>query len=129
MESQRLQMERQIQMQQLIQERMMAMNVARARDIAYYLMIFTSAVGIVGIPMTVQKKNPVYIFPMFPLAFVWHYFYDLGFGNKLTRQRKYAEELLASKPELVALPKGPITFDEIEECRRKLKLEAEKFEP
>ncbi|XP_070287704.1 plasminogen receptor (KT) isoform X1 [Myotis yumanensis] len=90
----RLQLERQLMMQNEMRERQMAMQVAWSRE---FLKYFGTFFGIAAISLTagaIKRKKPAFLFPIIPLGFVLTYQYDLGYGTLLQRM-KVVEFLLS----------------------------------
>ncbi|XP_074646192.1 plasminogen receptor (KT)-like [Tubulanus polymorphus] len=115
--TQQLQMERQLNMQNLMRERMMAAQLAKNKDIFYWFSSFY-AVALMGLIRGYSKaKNPAFIGPLVPLTFILGYQIDLNYGNKLQRIRDGAETILKEDLSLISMPGGVPTFDEIEERR------------
>ncbi|XP_012861097.1 plasminogen receptor (KT) [Echinops telfairi] len=114
----RLQLERQLTMQNEMRERQMAMQVAWSRE---FLKYFGTFFGIVTIALTtgaIKGKKPVFLFPIVPLGFVLTYQYDLGYGTLLQRMKGEAENILDAEKERLQLPGGMITFESLEKARR-----------
>jgi hypothetical protein len=107
-------MRRQANMQMAMQQRLMAIQLGRARD----LVMFQGAFLTIAIPAllagAVRGKNPSTAAPILPLLFVFAYQLDLAYGTKLTRIRAEAEHILRSEPHLVQIPKGVPTITEID---------------
>ncbi|XP_059512731.1 plasminogen receptor (KT) isoform X1 [Myotis daubentonii] len=84
----RLQLERQLMMQNEMRERQMAMQVAWSRE---FLKYFGTFFGIAAISLTagaIKRKKPAFLFPIIPLGFVLTYQYDLGYGTLLQRMKE-----------------------------------------
>nr|XP_031532809.1 plasminogen receptor (KT) isoform X2 [Vicugna pacos] len=83
----RLQLERQLMMQNEMRERQMAMQIAWSRE---FLKYFGTFFGIAAISLTagaIKRKKPAFIFPIVPLGFVLTYQFDLGYGTLLQRMK------------------------------------------
>uniref|UniRef100_A0A8C0A6L1 Plasminogen receptor with a C-terminal lysine n=1 Tax=Bos mutus grunniens TaxID=30521 RepID=A0A8C0A6L1_BOSMU len=83
----RLQLERQLIMQNEMRERQMAMQIAWSRE---FLKYFGTFFGITAVSLTagaIKGKKPVLIFPMVPLGFVLAYQYDMGYGTLIHRMK------------------------------------------
>lgn len=79
------QMERQIRMQLLMRERMVATQLAVVREAIYWWGGFYG-LCLVGLTAGFLKtKNPGVIAPLVPLSFVVGYQADMAFGNKMER--------------------------------------------
>ncbi|KAM6170519.1 plasminogen receptor (KT) [Rhynchocyon petersi] len=114
----RLQLERQLIMQNEMRERQMAMQVAWSREFIKY---FGTFFGIAAISLTagaIKKKKPAFLFPIVPLSFVLTYQYDLGYGTLLQRMKGEAENVLEREKSKLQLPKGMITFESLEKARK-----------
>nr|XP_020657226.1 plasminogen receptor (KT) isoform X2 [Pogona vitticeps] len=114
----RLQLERQILMQNQMRERVMATNIAWTREFLKYFGTFT---GLAAVGLTigaVKKKKPGLFLPLVPLSFILVYQYDMGYGSLLQRIKSEAENILDSECSMLEMPKGPITFEDIEKARR-----------
>uniref|UniRef100_A0A2A4IZV3 Plasminogen receptor (KT) n=1 Tax=Heliothis virescens TaxID=7102 RepID=A0A2A4IZV3_HELVI len=99
-------MERQIQLQYQMQERQMAMQIARSRDTCLWFTTFyvTAAAGLfTGFRRT---KRPYLLVPMIPLTFVTLYYWDLAYGNKVHRIRMEAEHIMTHEADYLEWPCG-----------------------
>ncbi|VCW98597.1 unnamed protein product [Gulo gulo] len=84
----RLQLERQLMMQNEMRERQMALQIAWSRE---FLKYFGTFFGIAAISLTagaIRRKKPAFLFPIIPLSFVFTYQYDLGYGTLLQRMKE-----------------------------------------
>ncbi|XP_069019880.1 plasminogen receptor (KT) isoform X1 [Embiotoca jacksoni] len=114
----RLQMERQILMQNQMRERQMAMQIAWSREFLKYFGIFF-AVATVGLTAgAIKKKKPVLLAPIIPLGFIFSFHMDSAYGTLIYRMRGEAESIMASEHDRLDLPHGVPTFDTIEKARR-----------
>ncbi|XP_044302827.1 plasminogen receptor (KT) [Varanus komodoensis] len=114
----RLQLERQLLMQNQMRERQMAMQIAWTRE---FLKYFGTFFGLAAVGVTVgavKKKKPQLFLPMIPLSFILAYQYDMGYGSLLQRMKSEAENILDTENTMLDMPKGPITFDALEKARR-----------
>ncbi|NXO89040.1 PLRKT protein, partial [Certhia brachydactyla] len=64
----------------------------------------------------IKRKNPAVLLPILPLSFVFCYHYDMGYGTLLQRIKE-AENILDTLTTLLELPKGPLTFEDLERIR------------
>ncbi|XP_037547680.1 plasminogen receptor (KT) [Nematolebias whitei] len=114
----RLQLERQILMQNQMRERQMAMQIAWSREfLKYYGSFF--AVATLGLTAgAVKRKKPGMLLPIIPLGFVLAYQMDSAYGTMIFRMREEAESIMASEQNRLDLPHGAPTFDSIEKARR-----------
>ncbi|XP_071119202.1 plasminogen receptor (KT)-like isoform X2 [Haliotis cracherodii] len=83
-----IQMERQIQMQNQMRERMMAMQIARARDIFVWFGSFYTLASLGMIAGFSKQRKPTVLIPALPLTFLLAYQYDMAYGNKMERMRE-----------------------------------------
>ncbi|KFO34705.1 plasminogen receptor (KT) [Fukomys damarensis] len=114
----RLQLERQLILQNEMRERQMAMQIAWSRE---FLKYFGTFFGIATISLTagaIKQKKPVFFIPVVPLSFIFAYQYDLGYGTLLQRMKGEAEDILETEKSKLQLPKGVITFENLEKARR-----------
>ncbi|NXI05922.1 PLRKT protein, partial [Pachycephala philippinensis] len=111
----RLQMERQLIMQNLMRERQTAMQIAWTREFLKYFGTFFGLSAVVLTTGAIKRKNPAVLLPILPLSFVLFYQYDMGYGTLL--QRMKAENILDTQSTLLELPKGPLTYEDLEKIR------------
>ncbi|XP_045879757.1 plasminogen receptor (KT) isoform X3 [Meles meles] len=114
----RLQLERQLMMQNEMRERQMALQIAWSRE---FLKYFGTFFGIAAISLTagaIRRKKPAFLFPIIPLSFVFTYQYDLGYGTLLQRMKGEAENILETEKSKLQLPRGMITFENLEKARK-----------
>ncbi|CAM1306858.1 PLGRKT (predicted) [Pycnogonum litorale] len=117
---QSIQMERQIQMQNQMRERQMSMQIARTREMFYWLGSFyvITSVGLLAGYRKIRK--PIILGPLLPLTFFVGYFGDMAYGNKLHRIKSEAENIMEFESQLLAPPRGLPTFAIIEEGRKQM---------
>ncbi|KAM9735060.1 plasminogen receptor (KT) isoform 1-T2 [Menidia menidia] len=114
----RLQMERQILMQNQMRERQMAMQIAWSREFLKYYGAFF-AVAASGLTIgAIKRKKPGLLAPIVPLGFILSYQMDSAYGTLVYRMRGEAENIMASEPDRLDLPQGLPTFESIEKARR-----------
>ncbi|KFP09372.1 plasminogen receptor (KT) [Egretta garzetta] len=114
----RLQLERQLLMQNQMRERQTAMQIAWTRE---FLKYFGTFFGLAAVGLTagaIKKKNPGVLLPIVPLSFIFAYQYDMGYGTLLQRIKGEAENILDTQSTLLELPKGPLTYEDLEKIRR-----------
>ncbi|XP_003782946.1 plasminogen receptor (KT) [Otolemur garnettii] len=114
----RLQLERQLMMQNEMRERQMAMQIAWSRE---FLKYFGTFFGVTAISLTagaIKSKKPALLIPIVPLSFIFTYQYDLGYGTLLQRMKSEAEDVLETEKNKLELPRGMITFESLEKARR-----------
>ncbi|XP_036030285.1 plasminogen receptor (KT) [Onychomys torridus] len=114
----RLQLERQLTMQNEMRERQIAMQIAWSREFLKYFGTFFCIAAISLTTGAIKRKKPAFLFPIVPLSFVFTYQYDLGYGTLLQRMKSEAEDILETEKTKLELPKGMITFESLEKARR-----------
>ncbi|KAL5016084.1 hypothetical protein ScPMuIL_005673 [Solemya velum] len=115
--TQKLQLERQLQMQNQMRERMMAMQIGRARELFYWLGSFYTLATLGMLAGFERRRSPGMLVPFVPLTFIVAYQYDMAFGTKMTRIREEADKIMSEEGALLALPHDLPTFDTIEAAR------------
>ncbi|NXY29009.1 PLRKT protein, partial [Pomatorhinus ruficollis] len=113
----RLQLERQLILQNLIRERQTAMQIAWTREFLKYFGTFFGLFAAVLTTGAIKRKNPAVLLPILPLSFIFSYHYDMGYGTLMQRIRGEAEHILDTQSTLLELPKGPLTFEDLEKIR------------
>ncbi|NXB08907.1 PLRKT protein, partial [Cnemophilus loriae] len=113
----RLQLERQLVLQNLMRERQTAMQIAWTREFLKYFGTFCGIAAAVLTTGAIKRKNPAVLLPMLPLGFVFSYQYDMGYGTLLQRIKGEAENILDTQSTLLELPKGPLTYEDLEKIR------------
>ncbi|KAL8598488.1 hypothetical protein ACOMHN_051276 [Nucella lapillus] len=119
-----MQLERQLQMQNAMRERQMAMQIARGRDLFMWWASFYSVTLVGGIMGFTKKRSPAALVPLVPLTFIVGYMYDLGYGSKIDRMRAEADRIIDEEQSLLSMPHGLPTFQDIEKGRLAQKDEA-----
>ncbi|XP_017663831.1 PREDICTED: plasminogen receptor (KT) isoform X1 [Lepidothrix coronata] len=122
----RLQLERQLVLQNLMRERQAAMQIASTREFLRYFGTFFGLSAVVLTAGAMKKKNPAFLMPIVPLGFVFAYNCDMGYGTLLQRVKGEAENILDTQSTLLELPKGPVTFEDLEKIRSQAKFFREK---
>ncbi|XP_039946413.1 plasminogen receptor (KT) [Hirundo rustica] len=112
-----LQLERQLILQNLMRERQTAMQIAWTREFLKYFGTFCGLAAVVLTTGAIKRKNPLVLLPMLPLSFVFSYHYDMGYGTLLQRIKGEAENILDTQSTLLELPKGRLTFEDLEKIR------------
>jgi len=112
-----MQMERQLVMQNEMRERMMSVQIARAREILNYYMPFYSLVVVGGIAGAWKTKKPTALIPSVPLGFVLAFQIDSAYGSLMQRVRDEAEAIMTNERDRLQLPNGMPTFTSIETKR------------
>ncbi|KAM4710251.1 plasminogen receptor (KT) [Discoglossus pictus] len=114
----RLQLERQILMQNQMRERQMAMQIAWSREFLKYYGTFFSLAAFGLTAGAIKRKKPALFIPVVPLGFVFAYQFDMGYGTLLQRMKGEAENILETESSLLEVPNGLPTFESIEKARR-----------
>ncbi|XP_041475286.1 plasminogen receptor (KT)-like [Lytechinus variegatus] len=110
--------QRQIQMQNKMRERGMAMQLAGSRELFNWLASFYGVVAVAGLAGA-AKGSKAALVPLIPLTFLVGYQWDYCFNTKVERIRKEAERILNEEPSILSLPNGLPTFEDIEAARTK----------
>jgi len=113
-------LERQIQMQDQMRERMVAMQVAKARDLFYWLGSFYVVAGLAMVTGFARTKKPAAIAPLLPLTFVVAYQADLAYGTKLNRIKAESENIMMYERDLTEPPAGLPTLATIDAGRLRM---------
>lgn len=114
----RLQVERQILMQNEMRERQMAMQIAWSREFLKYFGTFFTLTTLGLTVGAIKRKRPGMFAPVVPLSFILAYQMDLAYGTLVYRMKGEAESIMVSQHDLLDLPHGTPTFDSIEKARR-----------
>ncbi|XP_067106727.1 plasminogen receptor (KT) [Osmerus mordax] len=114
----RLQMERQILMQDQMRERMVAMQIAWSREFLKYYGAFFSLATLGLTVGAIKQKRPAFLAPLVPLSFVLAYQMDMAYGTLGYRMRGEAESIMASEHDRLPMPHGTPTYESIEKARR-----------
>ncbi|XP_061911113.1 plasminogen receptor (KT) [Entelurus aequoreus] len=114
----RLQMERQLLLQNEMRQRQMAMQVAWSREfLTYFGTFFTLTCA--GLTLgAIKRKKAAMLAPILPLSFILAYQVDNAYGSLIHRTREEAESIMSSEQQRLQLPHGTPTFDSIEKSRR-----------
>ncbi|KAL1493250.1 hypothetical protein ABEB36_011339 [Hypothenemus hampei] len=91
-------------MRNQMRERQVALELARQRELFYWLgaFYFTSVIG--ALSSYRYKRNSSILTPLVPLTFIFAYQADLAYGNKLHRILIEAEHIMQFEPHLLQLP-------------------------
>eukprot|EP00095_Tigriopus_kingsejongensis_P001643 maker-scaffold121_size336169-snap-gene-2.37 protein:Tk01643 transcript:maker-scaffold121_size336169-snap-gene-2.37-mRNA-1 annotation:"hypothetical protein L798_15617" len=120
----RLTMERQIQMQNQMRERMAAIQVARAREMFVWLGSFYGLATVAMIRGFQTTKRPGVLAPLLPLTFLLGYQADLAYGTKLNRIKSEAENILMFERDLIEMPTGLPSISSLDVARLQMEEEA-----
>ena len=132
------QVERQIQMQNQMRERMVAMQIARSREMLNWFGSFYALTAIGMFTGYKKSQKPGILVPLLPLSFILAYQIDLAYGSKLHRIRgivmiKFnlagrpclqiiflgeAENIINYESELLELPCSLPTLSTIDQARQ-----------
>ncbi|KAF6039019.1 hypothetical protein EB796_002674 [Bugula neritina] len=116
--NQLLMLERNINMQNAMRERMMATQVARARDLVHWTGSFYG-LCVLGLgTAAVKGHKPHLLAPLIPLGFVVGYQWDMAYNGKLKRVTREAENILESEMDLLSIANGMPDLAEIERRRK-----------
>ncbi|NWS68629.1 PLRKT protein, partial [Crotophaga sulcirostris] len=111
-------LERQLLIQNEMRQRQTAMQIAWTREFLKYLGAFYGVAAVCLTTGAIKKKNPAFFLPVVPLSFVLAYQYDMGYGTLLQRMKGEAENILDTQSTLLELPKGSLTYEDLEKIRR-----------
>ncbi|XP_013396673.1 plasminogen receptor (KT) [Lingula anatina] len=125
LQSQQMQLERMLQQQNQMRERMMAMQIARAREMFWWWAAFYGIV-VIGALAGLKQKRLGGVIPAVPLTFIVGYQYDNAYMNKLERIRAMADKIMVDEHDMLSLPHGLPTFEDIEAARLNQKEQAKK---
>lgn len=114
----RLQMERQILMQNQMRERQMAMQIAWSREFLNYFGAFFTLATVGLTAGALKRKKPALLAPIIPLSFIFAYQMDSAYGTLIYRMRGEAESIMTSEHDRLDLPHGTPSFESIEKARR-----------
>ncbi|KFQ39537.1 Plasminogen receptor (KT), partial [Mesitornis unicolor] len=111
-------LERQLLMQNEMRVRQTAMQIAWTREFIKYFGTFYGC-AVIGLTAgAIRKKNAGVLLPIVPLSFIFAYHYDMGYRTLLQRIKGEAENILDTQSTLLELPKGPLTYEDLEKIRR-----------
>ncbi|KAK7794364.1 hypothetical protein R5R35_007245 [Gryllus longicercus] len=127
-EMNKITVERQIQMQNQMRERMTAMQIARARELLYWFGSFYALATLGMVAGFRRTRKPGVLIPLLPLTFITAYQADMAYGNKLHRLRAEAENIMQFETDLLELPCGLPTASTIDQARLDTD-EKKKFHP
>lgn len=119
-ETQRVMLERNIQMQNQMRERMMAQQIARTREMFTWLATFYVVAGVAMIRGYRITKNPAALAPLLPLTFIVGYQGDAAYGSKMNRIKSEAENILMFERDLIESPLGLPTISTLDVGRMQL---------
>ncbi|XP_066998364.1 plasminogen receptor (KT) [Anabrus simplex] len=116
-EMNKITLERQIQMQNQMRERLTAMQLARARELLYWFGSFYVLAALGMIAGFRRTRKPGVLIPLLPLTYIVGYQTDMAYGNKLHRIRVEAENIMQYEADVLELPCGLPTASTIDQAR------------
>ncbi|XP_038068499.1 plasminogen receptor (KT)-like [Patiria miniata] len=116
-ESQAVMLERQIQMQNQMRERAVAMQLSGAREMFTWFSSFYGVTAFFCLAGFLKRKNPAVLGPLLPLTFILGYQYDYTYGTKVLRIREGAESILKEERNLLPVPLGLPNLASIDAAR------------
>ncbi|CAI8022614.1 Plasminogen receptor (KT) [Geodia barretti] len=119
LKAQAMQVERQLQMQTLMREKMLAQQLAMARERLYWWGGFYALASLGLIRGAMVRRQPWILGPLVPLTFVVAYQADLAYGNKMERVIAEADSMLEKERKMLALPGAPLSIDLLDSRRKK----------
>jgi len=119
LETQKIQLGRQLQMQNAMRERQMSMQLAAAREMFYWLASFYGIASVGMFAGFSKSKKPAVLIPFLPLTFIVAYQADYVYGTKMSRIREEAEHIMKEERAFLELPTGMPDYQSIEEARLK----------
>ncbi|KAI9562578.1 hypothetical protein GHT06_010032 [Daphnia sinensis] len=117
-EMNRITLERQIQMQNQMRERMVALQIARAREMLNWFGTFYAVAAVGMLTGFRHTRKPGVLVPLLPLTFIFGYQVDMAYGNKLLRIKHEAENIIKFESELLDLPMNLPTLSTIDMARQ-----------
>lgn len=115
--TQRMQLERQLMMQNALREQQMAVQIARGRDLFHWWASFYTIASVGCFAGFIKRKSGVALVPLVPLTFIIGYLYDMAYGSKMARIRGEAENILLTESYLIDLPQSLPTVDDLDKRR------------
>merc|ERR1739844_187545 len=104
-------------MQNQMRERMVASQVAGAREMFLWLGGFYVIAGSGMIAGFARTKKPAAIVPLLPLTFIVGYQADLAYGSKVNRIKAEAENIMQYERDLIEIPSGLPSLSSIDAAR------------
>jgi len=105
-------------MQNQMRERMVAMQIARSREMLNWFGSFYALTAIGMFTGYKKSQKPGILVPLLPLSFILAYQIDLAYGSKLHRIRGEAENIINYESELLELPCSLPTLSTIDQARQ-----------
>ncbi|XP_022097196.1 plasminogen receptor (KT)-like [Acanthaster planci] len=110
-------LERQIQMQNQMREKSVAMQLSGSREMFNWIASFYGVVTVTCLAGFMKRKNPAVLIPLLPLTFIVAYQYDYTYGTKVLRIREGAEAILKEERQLLPVPLGLPNLASIDAAR------------
>ena len=107
------QMRRQLIMQNEMRERGISMQLAMARRQFQYWTVFVTPLALILPIAAIKTKKPQLIAPLWPLGIVTTFQYDMAHGSGVIEARKEAELIMKHQRELLEVPNGMPSVDDI----------------
>lgn len=106
--------ERQIETQQQMRERMMAVQIAGTRDLCRWFGAFYGLAAVGLIAGAIRTRKPQLVAPLVPLSFVLAYQYDMAWGfpgypSKIERIVAEADDILLHQQKYLGFPGFPLS--------------------
>lgn len=117
-EMNRITVERQIQMQNQMREKMAATQIAMARERMTWLGSFY-VLACVAMIKGYRSGSRAAAAPFLPLTFLVAYQADLAYGTKLNRVKSEAESILMYERDIIEIPSGLPTLSSLDAGRQK----------
>ncbi|XP_046843608.1 plasminogen receptor (KT)-like isoform X2 [Xenia sp. Carnegie-2017] len=117
-EQQQTMMERQILLQNEMRQRGVATQIAFTREMFMWLGSFYVIATTGAILGFLKTKKSASLVPILPLTFIVGYQADLAYGDKITRVRAEAENIMKNEGSILNLPNGLPTIQKIDELRK-----------
>ena len=107
------QMRRQLIMQNEMRERGISMQLAMARRQFQYWAVFVTPLALILPIAAIKIKKPQLIAPLWPLGIATTFQYDMAHGSGVIEARKEAELIMKHQRELLEVPNGMPSVDDI----------------
>lgn len=104
-------------MHYMIKQREMAKEIAKNRELFFWLSTFYVVTSTGLISKFRRMKRPAILAPLVPMSFIIGYYADLAYGTKLHRINAEAEMIMNHEEELLEWPSGIPTVSEIDQAR------------
>lgn len=104
-------------MHYMIKQREMALQIAKNREMFFWLSGFYAVAASGLITRFRNLKRPGILAPLVPMTFVLGYYADLAYGTKIHRINAEAEIIINHEEDLLEWPSGIPTVSEIDQAR------------